>query len=149
MLFGNVRRVENNSNGGHLRCLSGLVGTGGSDDDTNLDRILLIAALATSDELESSVHLLWLAPETLGKNSSPTFPSVSGASHSRCTLDSSSSLVASAAMKKIRSRSTSLSDPPVRTRPEMHRRYPPFELFSTRRRSQNNSQHEPQKRTTH
>ena len=60
MLFCNLHHVEKNLNGGHLRCLSGLVHTGGSHDDTNVDRTVLIAALATGDELESSVHLLWL-----------------------------------------------------------------------------------------
>ena len=38
------------------------------DDDADIDRVLLIAALATSAELESSVHLLWLAQETSEKN---------------------------------------------------------------------------------
>ena len=51
-------RVENNSNAGHLRCISGLVRTGKSKDDADLDWALLIAARATSAELESSVHLL-------------------------------------------------------------------------------------------
>ena len=64
MLFCDLHRVEKNSNGGHLQCLSGLVRTGGSHDDTDIDWVLLIAALATGDELESSVHLLWLAQET-------------------------------------------------------------------------------------
>ena len=41
-----------------LRWLSGLVRTGGSDDDTDLDRILLIAARATNAQLELSVYLL-------------------------------------------------------------------------------------------
>ena len=63
-LFFDLGRVENNSNAGHLRCISGLVRTGKSDDDKDLDWILLIAARATSAELESSVHLLWLAQET-------------------------------------------------------------------------------------
>ena len=35
--------------------------TGKSDDDADLDWILPIAARATSAELESSAHLLWLA----------------------------------------------------------------------------------------
>ena len=39
--------------------MSGLVRTGKSDDDADIDRFLLIAALATSTELESSAHLLW------------------------------------------------------------------------------------------
>ena len=51
-----------------LRCISGLVRTGKSDDDADLDWALLIAARATSDQLESSVHLLWLAQETSEKN---------------------------------------------------------------------------------
>ena len=51
-----------------LRCISGLVRTGKSDDDADLDWILPIAARATSAELESSVHLLWLAQETSEKN---------------------------------------------------------------------------------
>ena len=45
--------------------------------------------------------------------------------------------------------SASSSDLPVRTRSEMHRRCPPFELFSTRPRSKNNIEHEPQNPTTH
>ena len=59
-----------NSNGRHLRCLAGLlvVRTGGSHDDTDVDRLLLIAVLATSDELELSVYLLWFVQETLEKN---------------------------------------------------------------------------------
>ena len=52
----------------------------------------------------------------------PMPPSAVAASHSRCTLDSSSALVARAAISKIQSRSLSSSDFPVRTRPEMHRR---------------------------
>ena len=36
-LFFDLGRVENNSNGGHLRCISGLVRTGKSDDDKDLD----------------------------------------------------------------------------------------------------------------
>ena len=32
---------------------------GKSDDDAGIDRVLLIAALATSAELESGVYLLW------------------------------------------------------------------------------------------
>ena len=58
VLFLDLGRVENNSNAGHLRCISGLVRTGKSDDDKDLDWILLITARATSAELESSVHLL-------------------------------------------------------------------------------------------
>ena len=57
------------------------------------------------------------------------FSDVSCARHSRCTLNSSSALVARAAISKIQSRSLSSSDFPVRTRPEMHRRCPAFELF--------------------
>ena len=68
MLFFDLGRVENNSNGGHLRCISGLARTGKSDDDADIDRVLPIAARATSDQLESSVHLLWLAQETSEKN---------------------------------------------------------------------------------
>ena len=67
MLFFDLGRVENNSNGGHLRCISDLVRTGKSDDDADIDRILLIAALTTSAERESSVSLLWLAQETSEK----------------------------------------------------------------------------------
>ena len=66
MLFFDLGCVEKNSNGGHLRCLSGLVRTSGSHNDTGIDRVLLITALLTSDELESSVYLLWLAQETSG-----------------------------------------------------------------------------------
>ena len=68
MLLFDLGRVENNSNGGHLRCISDLVRTGKSGDDAAIDRILLIAALTTSAELESSVSLLWLAQETSEKN---------------------------------------------------------------------------------
>ena len=64
MLLFDLGRVENNSNGGHLRCISGLARTGKSDDDADIDRVLPIAARATSDQLESSVHLLWLTQET-------------------------------------------------------------------------------------
>ena len=67
-LFFGLGCVENNSNAGHLRCISGLVRTGKSDDDKDLDWILLIAARATSAELELSVHLLCLAQETSEKN---------------------------------------------------------------------------------
>ena len=67
-MFFDLGRVENNSNAGHLRCISGLVRTGKSDDDKDLDWILLIAARATSAELELSVHLLCLAQETSEKN---------------------------------------------------------------------------------
>ena len=35
MLFFDLGRVENNSNGGHLRCISDLVRTGKSDDDAD------------------------------------------------------------------------------------------------------------------
>ena len=56
--------VENNSNGGHLRCLSGSARAGESSDDAGLDRTLLIAARATSAELELRVYVLWLAQET-------------------------------------------------------------------------------------
>ena len=45
MLFFDLGRVEKTSNGGHLQCLSGLARTGGSSDDTSIDRVLLIAAL--------------------------------------------------------------------------------------------------------
>ena len=68
MLFCDLHRVEKNSNGGHLRCLFGLVRASESHDDTDIDRVLLIAALGTGDELESSVYLLWLAQETSEKN---------------------------------------------------------------------------------
>ena len=57
-LFFDLGRVENNSNAGHLRCISGLVRTRKSDDDKDLDWILLIMVRATSDQLELSVHLL-------------------------------------------------------------------------------------------
>ena len=69
------------------------------------------------------------------------FSDVSCASYSRCTLDSSSSPVARAAMSKNRSISVSSWDPPVRIRPEMHRRCPPFELFfdERSRKKQRNS----------
>ena len=40
---------------------------GKSDEDADLDWALLIAAQATSAELESSVHLLWPAQETSPK----------------------------------------------------------------------------------
>ena len=63
-LFFDLGRVEKQLEWRALRCISGLVRTGKSDDDAGIDRVLLIAALATSAELESSVHLLWLAQET-------------------------------------------------------------------------------------
>ena len=49
-------------------CISGLVRTGKSNDDADLAWALLIAARATSDQLESSVHLLGLAQETSEKS---------------------------------------------------------------------------------
>ena len=68
MLFFDLGRVEKQLEWRALRRISGLVRTGKSDDDADIDRVLLIAALATSDKLESSVHLLWLAQETSEKN---------------------------------------------------------------------------------
>ena len=59
---------KNNSNGGHLRCLSGSARAGESSDDAGLDRTLLIAARATSAELELREYVLWLAQETSEKN---------------------------------------------------------------------------------
>ena len=60
--------VENSSNGGHLRCLSGSARAGESSDDAGLDRTLLIAARATSAELQLREYVLWLAQETSEKN---------------------------------------------------------------------------------
>ena len=74
---------------------------------------------------------------------------ISCASHSRCTLNSSSVLVASAAMSKTRSMPASSSDFPVRTRPEIHRRALHLGCFLTQPRLKNNFQHEPQNPTTH
>ena len=68
MVSSNEGCVENNSNGGHLRCLSGSVRAGESRDDAGLDRTLLIVAWATSAELELSVYVLGLAQETSEKN---------------------------------------------------------------------------------
>ena len=67
-LFFDLGNVEKQLEWRALRCISGLVRTGKSDDDAGIDRVLLIAALATGDELESSAHLLWLAQETSEKN---------------------------------------------------------------------------------
>ena len=61
-------RIEKQLNGGHLRCLSGSARAGESSDDAGLDRTLLIAARATSAELELRVYVLWLAQETSEKN---------------------------------------------------------------------------------
>ena len=77
MLFFDLGRVENNSNGGHLRCISDLVRTGKSDDDADIDRVLLIAALATGDELESSLSAVARAGDVGEEHwvcSSPTSP---------------------------------------------------------------------------
>ena len=63
-LFFDLGRVEKQLEWRALRCISGLVRTGKSGDDADIDPVLLIAALATGGELESSVHLLWLAQET-------------------------------------------------------------------------------------
>ena len=52
-----------------LRCVSGLVRTRKPDNDADLDWALPIAAWATSDQLGSSVHLLWLTQEYRGTNS--------------------------------------------------------------------------------
>ena len=68
MVSSNEGCVENNSNGGHLRCLSGSVRADESRDDAGLDRTLLIVARATSAELESRVCVLGLAQETSEKN---------------------------------------------------------------------------------
>ena len=65
-LFFDLGRVEKQLEWRALRCISGLVRTEKSDDDADIDRVLLIAALATGDELESSVYSLWLAQETSG-----------------------------------------------------------------------------------
>ena len=75
-----------------MRWLSGLVRTGGSDNDADLDRILLIAERDTNAQLELSVHLLRLAQlrgirEERWVCSSLT--SRSCASHGRCTLNPS------------------------------------------------------------
>ena len=67
-LFFDLGCVKNNSNAGHLRCISGLVRTGKSDNDKDPDWILLITVWATSDQLELSVHLLCLTQETSEKN---------------------------------------------------------------------------------
>ena len=152
MLFFDLGRVENNLNGGHLWCISGLACTSKSDNDTDIDQVLLIAAWATSDQLELSMNLLWLTQlgDIREEHMHPMFFSdVSCMSHSRCTLNSSWSLVACATMSKTWSISVSLSDLPVCARPEMHHRYPPFELFSTWPRSKNNIKHEPQNLMTH
>ena len=66
--FLRLRPSKNNSNGGHLRCLSGSVRAGESRDDAGLDRTLLIVARATSAGLESRVYVLGLAQETSEKN---------------------------------------------------------------------------------
>ena len=58
MLLFDLGRVAKQLEWRALRCISGLVRTGKSDDDKDLDWILRIAARATSAELESSVHLL-------------------------------------------------------------------------------------------
>ena len=63
MLLFDLGRVEIQLELRALRCVSGLIRTGKSDDDADLDWILPIAARATSAELESSVHLLWPAQE--------------------------------------------------------------------------------------
>ena len=62
--FLRLRSSKNNSNGGHLRCLSGSARAGESGDDAGLDRTLLIAAQATSAQLELRVYVLWLAQDT-------------------------------------------------------------------------------------
>ena len=61
-------RIEKQLEWGHLRCLSGSARAGESSDDAGLDRTLLIAARATSAELELRVYVLWLAQETSEKN---------------------------------------------------------------------------------
>jgi hypothetical protein len=73
MLPFDLGRVENDSNAGHLRCISGLVRTGKSDDDADIDRVLPIAARATSAELALGAQLLWLAQEMSEKNT-PNVP---------------------------------------------------------------------------
>ena len=60
--------MKNHSDGGHLQCLSGSVHTGESSDGTGLDWTLLIAAQATSTELELCVYVLSLMQEMSEKN---------------------------------------------------------------------------------
>ena len=57
------------------------------------------------------------------------------------SLNSSSALVARAAISKVRSRPASSLDSPARAEPESHRRCPPFELFfdGRSRKKQRNS----------
>ena len=69
------------------------------------------------------------------------FSDVSCASHSTYSLNSSSALVARAAISKVRSRPASSLDSPARADPERHRRCPPFESFfdGRSRKKQRNS----------
>ena len=71
MLLFDLGRVAKQPEWRALRCISGMVRTGKSDDDADLDWTLPIAARATSGQLESSVHLLWLAQETAGGGARP------------------------------------------------------------------------------
>ena len=68
MLFFDLGHVEKQLKWRALRCISGLVCTVRSHDDTSIDRVLLIAVLATSGELELSAQLLRLTQETSEKN---------------------------------------------------------------------------------
>ena len=68
MLLFDLGHIKNNSNAGYLRCISGLVHTSKSDNDTDIDQVLPIMAQATSGQLELSMHLLWLMQETSEKN---------------------------------------------------------------------------------
>ena len=61
-------RIEKQLEWGQLRCISGSARAGESSDDAGLDRTLLIAARATSAELELREYVLWLAQETSEKN---------------------------------------------------------------------------------
>ena len=66
--FLRLRPSKNNSNGGHLRCLSGSVRASESSDGAGLDWTLLIVAKATSTELELHVYVLSLMQEMSEKN---------------------------------------------------------------------------------
>ena len=68
MLLFDLGCVKNSLNAGHLRCISGLVRTSKSDNDTDIDQVLPITVRATSGQLELGVHLLWLMQEMSEKS---------------------------------------------------------------------------------
>ena len=90
--------------------------------------------------------MCWCSRRRRRRRTHPMFFSdVSYVSYSTYSLNSSSALVARAAISKVRSRPASSLDSPARAEPERHRRCPPSSCFSMRNET---IQHGPQNSTT-